>query len=95
MGDSGIPGDLYFFEEKKTIFPFYGTFFWLKCNCTRTKKFCYILKLMCFFAKNYKIDSSNLKPKVHLGRQASKNEVNKSKPWSPICRPRRRQGKHV
>jgi hypothetical protein len=21
---------------------------------------------------------------VHLGRQASKNEINKSKPWSPI-----------
>jgi hypothetical protein len=39
---------------------------------------------MCFFAKKYKIVSSNLKPRVHLGRQASKNEINKSKPWSPI-----------
>jgi hypothetical protein len=39
---------------------------------------------MCFFAKNSKIVSSNLKPRVHLGRQASKNEINKSKPWSPI-----------
>jgi hypothetical protein len=39
---------------------------------------------MCFFAKNYKIVSSNLKPRVHLGCQASKNEINKSKPWSPI-----------
>jgi hypothetical protein len=29
---------------------------------------------VCFFAKNYKIDSSNLKPRVHLGRQASKKK---------------------
>jgi hypothetical protein len=41
---------------------------------------------MCLFAKNYKIVSSNLKPRVHLGRQASKNEINKSKPWSPIIK---------
>jgi hypothetical protein len=88
---SGIPGDrdaLYFLQERKPIFSFLGNIFWLKCNYTHTKKLCYILNyiFMCFFAKNYKIVSSNLKPRVHLGRQASKNEINKSKPWSPIVR---------
>jgi hypothetical protein len=86
---SGIPGDcdaLYFLQEEKPIFSFLGNIFWLKCNYTHTKKLCYILNyiFMCFFAKNYKIVSSNLKPRVRLGRQASKNEINKSKPWAPI-----------
>jgi hypothetical protein len=58
----------------------------LKCNCTCTKIFLLHFKLHIdvFFCKNYKIVSSNQKPRVHLGRQASKNEINKSKPWSPI-----------
>jgi hypothetical protein len=28
--------------------------------------------------------SSKLNPRLHLGRQVSKNEINKSKPWSPM-----------
>jgi hypothetical protein len=39
---------------------------------------------MCFFAKNYKIVSSNLKPRVQLGRQASKNEITNQSRGLPL-----------
>jgi hypothetical protein len=37
-----------------------------------------------FLQKKYRIVCSNLKPRLHLGCKASKNEIIKSKPWSPI-----------
>jgi hypothetical protein len=39
---------------------------------------------MLVFAKKYTIVSTKSDPRLHLGRQASKAYINKSKPWSLI-----------
>jgi hypothetical protein len=40
--------------------------------------------MIYFTKKNYKIVRSNLIPRLRLGRQAPKNEINIPKAWHPI-----------
>jgi hypothetical protein len=84
-----MPGDrdaISFLREINSFFKIIGNFFWLICNCIYSAQFIIHFKLHFqdfFYKKNYKIVSSDMMPRLRLGRQAPKNEINIPKPWPP------------